>query len=219
MRASKVNIVAAASIAGLIMAANACVVQADTVNGNVTALPTPAGSQMVIAGNPTDGKANSSGGALNYYSNQWIGQTFTTGASADGYMLNSIAVWDQWEQGTGYTTGYVETMMGRKCFAPGILDKNFGMRQFAERQAINAPLQGSNADIIKKAMILMDAFLKKGNYQSKLLLQVHDELIFEMPEGEIEILSPHIKRIMENVVHLKVPLLVDTSKGYTWAEV
>lgn len=110
MRISKVTIVAAACVAGVIMAANACIVHADTVNGNVTALPTPAGSQVVIAGDPTDGQGNSSGGALNYYSNQWIGQTFTTGANADGYMLNSIAVWDQWEQGTGYTTGYVETM-------------------------------------------------------------------------------------------------------------
>ncbi len=110
MRASKFNIGAAACVAGMIMAANACVVRADTVNGNVTALPTPTGSQVVIAGNPTDGQGNSSGGAINYYSNQWIGQTFTTGTNADGYMLNSIAVWDQWEQGNGYTPGYVEAM-------------------------------------------------------------------------------------------------------------
>jgi hypothetical protein len=65
---------------------------------------------MVLAGNPTDGQGNSSGGAINYYSNQNVGQTFTTGSNADGYMLNSIAVWDQWEQGNGYTPGYVETM-------------------------------------------------------------------------------------------------------------
>lgn len=115
--------------------------------------------------------------------------------------------------------GFVETIMGRRCFTPGILDKNYGIRQFAERQAINAPLQGSSADIIKKAMLNIDKFLKKGRYQSKLLLQVHDELIFEMPENEIETLSPQIKRMMENTVSLNVPLVVDTSQGHNWREV
>lgn len=107
---SKSGIVSAACISGIILAAGASAVRADTVNGGVTSLPTPTGSQMVIAGNPTDGQGNSSGGSINYYSNQWIGQTFTTGANADGYLLNSIAVWDQWEQGNGYTSGYVEAM-------------------------------------------------------------------------------------------------------------
>ena len=110
MNLLKVSVVSAACAAGMVLSTGASAARADTVNGGVSALPTPTGAQVVIADNPTDGQGNSSGGAINYYSNQWAGQTFTTGSNADGYMLNSIAVWDQWEQGNGYTPGYVETM-------------------------------------------------------------------------------------------------------------
>ncbi len=110
MRASKFNIGAAAGLAGMVLVAGASAVRADTVNGNISALPTPSGSQVVIAVNPTDGNGNSSGGTLNYYSNQWIGQTFTTGSNADGYLLNSIAVWDQWEQSNGWASGNAVTL-------------------------------------------------------------------------------------------------------------
>ncbi len=110
MGISKPSVISAACVAALMLGAGASATRADTVNGGVASLPTPTGSQVVIAGNPTDSQGNSSGGAINYYSNQNVGQTFTTGTNADGYMLNSIAVWDQWEQGNGYTSGYVETM-------------------------------------------------------------------------------------------------------------
>ncbi len=110
MRASKFSIVAAACVAGMMMATDACIVHADTVNGNVAALPSPAGSQVVIASNPTDGQGNSSGGALNYYSNQWFGETFTTGNNPNGYLLNSLGVWDQWEQSKGWASGNTVTV-------------------------------------------------------------------------------------------------------------
>lgn len=115
--------------------------------------------------------------------------------------------------------GFVKTLLGRHCYTPSILDKNFNLRQFAERQAINAPLQGSNADIIKKAMMKVVALLRREGYQSKLLLQIHDELIFEMPDGEIDILIPKIKALMENIVILDVPLIVDYGVGSNWAEI
>lgn len=110
--------------------------------------------------------------------------------------------------------GYVTTLMGRKVHIPGILDKNAMIRQFAERQAINAPLQGSNADIIKKAMIKIHEFLKTS--QTKLLLQVHDELIFEVPDVDVHEVPQKLKEIMENIVKLKVPLVVDIGIGDNW---
>jgi len=114
--------------------------------------------------------------------------------------------------------GYVTTLMGRRCYTPGILDKNYGLRQFAERQAINAPLQGSNADINKRAMIEVDAYLKRNNLKTKILLQVHDELVFEVPDEEVESITNPIKHIMENVAHLSVPLVVDVGIGVNWDE-
>lgn len=113
--------------------------------------------------------------------------------------------------------GYVETLWGRRCFVPDINSKNGTFRSFAERQAINAPLQGSNADLIKKSMIDSFNFLKES-YQSKLLLQVHDELIFEVPTSEIEVMKREIKEIMESVETLKVPLTVGVGYGKTWQD-
>ncbi|MCE2716072.1 MAG: DNA polymerase I [Pseudomonadota bacterium] len=110
--------------------------------------------------------------------------------------------------------GFVTTLMGRKVHTVGILDKNGMVRQFAERQATNAPLQGSNADIIKRAMIKIHNFLKF--HQTKLLLQVHDELVFEVPENEQEQVVPKLKGIMENIVQLKVPLVVGVGMGDNW---
>jgi DNA polymerase I len=113
--------------------------------------------------------------------------------------------------------GYVETLWGRRCFVPDINSKNGTFRSFAERQAINAPLQGSNADLIKKSMIDSFNFLK-GSYKSKLLLQVHDELIFEVPTSEIEVMKREIKKMMESVETLKVPLTVGVGYGKTWQD-
>lgn len=115
--------------------------------------------------------------------------------------------------------GYVKTLFGRHCFTPHILDKNFNLRQFAERQAINAPLQGTNADMVKRAMMEVFELLQKDHYNSKLLLQIHDELIFEMPVDEVDALTPKINRLMENVITLSVPLVVNTSVGNHWGEI
>ena len=90
------------------------------------------------------------------------------------------------------------------------------VRQFAERQAINAPLQGSNADIIKRAMIKIHQFLKAT--QTKLLLQVHDELIFEVPEQELAEIPEKLKTMMQDITKLKVPLVIDIGIGNNWGE-
>ncbi len=112
--------------------------------------------------------------------------------------------------------GYVTTLMNRRRYLPEITSRNFNLRSFAERTAMNTPIQGSAADIIKKAMIDMAARLKEENLQSRLLLQVHDELIFEAPEDEIEILKKIVPDVMENAMELEVPLKVDYSYGQTW---
>ena len=118
--------------------------------------------------------------------------------------------------------GFVKTIFGRKCFIAGINNKNPNFRNFAIRAAINAPIQGSAADIIKKAMIKIYKFFNKNKVKSKLILQVHDELLFEMPESEITYLTKEITNIMEKAilpdVILNVPLVVDVGKGNNWAE-
>ncbi len=118
--------------------------------------------------------------------------------------------------------GFVKTLFGRKCYIDGINNKNPNFRNFAVRAAINAPIQGSAADIIKKAMINIDKFLEEKKTKSKMILQVHDELLFEMSESEINHLSMDIKKIMENAslpeVKLDIPLIVDIGEGFSWAE-
>ncbi|HCJ4853603.1 TPA: DNA polymerase I, partial [Listeria innocua] len=112
--------------------------------------------------------------------------------------------------------GYVETILHRRRYIPEIVSRNFNVRGFAERTAMNTPIQGSAADIIKKAMILMSERLKSENLEAKLLLQVHDELIFEAPEAEIAKLEEIVPDVMENAVELSVPLKVDSAFGDTW---
>ena len=117
---------------------------------------------------------------------------------------------------------YVKTMFGRKCFIRGINDKNFSIRGFSERQSINAPIQGTAADIIKLAMIKIHNQIKNDFIKAKMLLQVHDELVFEIKEKEIEKEIPKIKTIMETT-HItykdfKVPLIVDCGIGDHWGE-
>lgn len=114
--------------------------------------------------------------------------------------------------------GYVTTLLGRRCYVPNIGSKNPSLRGFAERQAINAPLQGSNADIIKKAMIKIPGVLKKENLQTKMLLQVHDELVFESLEQEVDQSIQILKPLMETIISLSVPLRVDAGVGKSWAE-
>lgn len=112
--------------------------------------------------------------------------------------------------------GYVSTILQRRRYIPEITSRNFNIRSFAERTAMNTPIQGSAADIIKKAMIDMAERLNNENLKSKLLLQVHDELIFEAPKDEIEKLKEIVPEVMENAVQLTVPLKVDYSYGPTW---
>ncbi|WP_071396983.1 DNA polymerase I [Bacillus tuaregi] len=112
--------------------------------------------------------------------------------------------------------GYVSTLMHRRRYLPEITSRNYNLRSFAERTAMNTPIQGSAADIIKKAMLDMAERLKVENLKARLLLQVHDELIFEAPVEEIEILKEMVPDVMENAIELKVPLKVDYAYGPTW---
>ena len=114
--------------------------------------------------------------------------------------------------------GYVTTPFGRRCWVPGIADKNGARRAYAERQAINAPLQGGAADIIKRAMVRLPAALRAAGSRSRLLLQVHDELLFEAPEEEAAALSDLVRQVMESAATLSVPLVVETGTGRNWAE-
>jgi DNA polymerase-1 len=112
--------------------------------------------------------------------------------------------------------GYVSTLLQRRRYIPEITSRNFNLRSFAERTAMNTPIQGSAADIIKKAMIDMAAALKENKLKTRMLLQVHDELIFEAPPEEIEILKALVPDVMEHALELKVPLKVDYAFGPTW---
>jgi len=119
-------------------------------------------------------------------------------------------------------TGYVETIFGRKCFISGIRDANPARRAGAERQAINAPLQGSAADIIKRAMGRIPAALAGAGLKARMLLQVHDELLFEVPEAEADDTAQVVKGVMEGACaprcELSVPLVVETGRGRNWDE-
>jgi DNA polymerase-1 len=117
-------------------------------------------------------------------------------------------------------SGYVETIFGRKCFIPGIRDPNPMRRAGAERQAINAPLQGSAADIIRRAMARIPAALAAAGLSGHMLLQVHDELLFEVPEAEAQATAEIVKGVMEGACaphcELSVPLVVDTHWATDW---
>lgn len=114
--------------------------------------------------------------------------------------------------------GYVSTILGRKRHLKDINSSNFVVRGQAERNAVNAPIQGSAADVIKIAMINIDKKLTEQNLKSKMLLQVHDELIFEVPTNEVAQMKTMIKTEMENAVETKVPLLVEVGEGKNWLE-
>lgn len=117
------------------------------------------------------------------------------------------------------TDGYVTTIFGRRRPIPDINAKNRAVRGFAERTAINTPIQGSAADIIKLAMVRIFGRLRKEGLRSKMILQVHDELIFEMPPDEQDVMEKLVREEMENVRELSVPLEVDIGVGQTWYEV
>jgi len=110
-------------------------------------------------------------------------------------------------------TGYTETILGRRRYLPELTSGNFRERQSGERMALNAPIQGSAADIIKKAMINLDSALRTERLASTLILQIHDELILESPEDELIRAEKLVVETMESVVDLDVPLRVDVSTG------
>ena len=113
--------------------------------------------------------------------------------------------------------GYVRTLYGRKCFVPNINSKNGAWRSGAERQAINAPLQGTAADIMKMAMADMPRALQDANLRARMLLQVHDELVFEVPEDEVEKTAALIQSVMQSVANVGVPLEAEAGWADTWA--
>ena len=108
--------------------------------------------------------------------------------------------------------------MGRRRYLKDILSQNAIVRSAAERNAINAPIQGSAADIIKIAMINIHHKIKNENWNAKMLLQVHDELVFDVPKTEVDSLSAMVKEEMENAFKLEVPLLVDIGTGNNWLQ-
>ena len=114
--------------------------------------------------------------------------------------------------------GYAETMFGRRRHIPELSARNAVQRGFGERTAMNHPMQGTAADIIKIAMNVVVRRMLAEGLTSKLLIQVHDELDFSVPKGEIETLSALVKEVMEHACELSVPLIADVSYGATWAE-
>ncbi len=115
--------------------------------------------------------------------------------------------------------GFTETIFGRKRSIPGIISPDSFKREAAKRLAMNTPIQGTAADILKMAMVNIHKRIQKENLKSKMILQVHDELLFEVPNDEVQYMEELVKSEMENVVHLSVPLKVDLKKGQTWADV
>jgi DNA polymerase-1 len=112
--------------------------------------------------------------------------------------------------------GYVETVFGRRLWLPEIKSSNAGRRQGAERAAINAPMQGTAADLIKRAMLAVQGWLDAQGLKTLLVLQVHDELVLEVPDAEIDAVKATIPRLMGQVAQLKVPLLIEVGVGDNW---
>lgn len=143
---------------------------------------------------------------------------------ASTYIKKYLARFPELEQfmtnakNEGRQHGYVKTLLGRKCFVSGIADKNPARRNFAERQAVNAPLQGTAADLVKMAMIRIDHLIETGELPARMLLQVHDELIIETLAINAEAVAKRIRDEMSDVVHFSIPLQVETGIAQNWAE-
>jgi len=115
-------------------------------------------------------------------------------------------------------TGYVETVFGRRLYLPEIQSRNQALRQYAERSAINAPMQGTAADIIKRAMIEVDAWLQSSRLPARLIMQVHDELVLEVSDAAIPQVVQQLRIHMAQAARLAVPLKVDVGMGRNWDE-
>ncbi len=114
--------------------------------------------------------------------------------------------------------GFVMTLLGRRRYIPEINDKNNSIREFAKRKAINTPIQGTASDLIKLAMVDIHREIKRKNLKTEMILQIHDELLFDVPEEESEESSGLVRARMENVLKLDVPIRVDIKKGRNWLE-
>jgi DNA polymerase-1 len=114
--------------------------------------------------------------------------------------------------------GFVSTVLGRRLYLPEITSRNHQQRQYAERSAINAPMQGTAADIIKRAMLLVDKWIMDERLDARLIMQVHDELILEVSEDSAKNLAPEVARIMETSVALDAQLKVGWGLGANWDE-
>lgn len=136
----------------------------------------------------------------------------------DNYLANYIMVKKYMEDivEEGKKKGYVETILHRRRYVPELTAKNFNIKSFGERIAMNTPIQGSAADIIKMAMVKVYNQLKKRNLRSRLILQVHDELIIEATRDEVDEIKDMLKDLMENAIKLKVPITVDLEVGDSW---
>jgi DNA polymerase-1 len=141
---------------------------------------------------------------------QFIEQYFGRFPGVRGYLDRSVQHAREF--------GYVETLSGRRRYIPEVKDKNFNHRAFGERVASNTPLQGSAADLIKRAMILLHDALGTAKLQTRILLQVHDELVLETPPEELETVQKLVKEKMESAATLKVPLVVDVGVGKNWLD-
>ena len=140
----------------------------------------------------------------------YIDQYFAQYPGVKAYMENT--------RESARERGYVETVFGRRLYLPDINAKNHNVRQYAERTAINAPMQGTAADIIKMAMITMDKWIRREAPEIKMVMQVHDELVFEVPDPLLDSGTESIRDIMQQVTKLDVPLLVDVGFGRNWAQ-
>ena len=114
--------------------------------------------------------------------------------------------------------GYVSTFFGRRLYLPEIESRNHQRRQYAERSAINAPMQGTAADIIKRAMVRVEHWLEENLDGAALIMQVHDELVLEVPEDQTFEVSTELAKIMESAAELSVPLKVEVGIGFNWDE-
>ena len=132
--------------------------------------------------------------------------------------FHELKVWMEATKAFARQHGYVVTLFGRRCYIPGIHDKNAARRAFAERQAINAPIQGTAADIMKRAMARVPAALKAAGSDARMLLQVHDELLFEVPDAEAESTAKLVQGVMEGAAQLGVPLVAEAGIGHNWDE-
>ncbi|HRJ62275.1 MAG TPA: DNA polymerase I, partial [Azospirillaceae bacterium] len=129
-----------------------------------------------------------------------------------------LKIWMDQTKESARKLGFVETRFGRRCPIVGIQEKNQAKRAFAERQAINAPIQGAAADIMRMAMAQVPPALAAAGLKARMLLQVHDELLFEVPKGEAEATSSVVRQVMENVVTLDVPLSAEAGVGANWGD-